>query len=59
MNKEREGLIDKAIRFNDYVDYGTVAFGAMTGSVGLVAGGLLGMVASESYKALRKPKNNR
>ena len=59
MSKEKEGFINKALRYNDYLDYGTVAFGALTGSVGLVAGGLLGMVASESYKALRKPKNKK
>ncbi len=59
MSKEREGFIDKAIRYNEYIDYGTVAVGAMTGSVGLVAGGLLGMVASESYKALRKQKDKK
>lgn len=51
---KKKGLVDKAQRFGDAIDIATIAVGAVTGGVGLVAGGALGIAASQVIKGLRK-----
>lgn len=56
-DKKKKGIIDKALKVGDAIDYGSIALGAVTGGAGLVAGGALGVALSQTIKGLRKKKD--
>ena len=50
------GILSKAQKASDYLDYASIVAGAVTGGAGLVAGGALGVAISQVVKGVTKKK---